>query len=63
MFIIGRIDTYCHTMFNSYKLQFLLNELSMVIPKNEQEEQSIADLKTAAKSAIRRHGYLWFVGD
>ncbi|KJF19755.1 hypothetical protein SZ00_05053 [Rhodococcus sp. AD45] len=37
-------------MFNSYQLQFLLNELSMVIPKNDQEEQLITDLKTAPRN-------------
>ncbi|WP_329405119.1 hypothetical protein OG563_23805 [Nocardia vinacea] len=57
------IHKYADTMFNSYQLTFFLDELAAMSPQSDREEELIAALRTAAESAIRRHGYLWFSGD
>ncbi|WP_280459139.1 hypothetical protein [Nocardia carnea] len=57
------IHKYADTMFNSYQLQLLLEELNYFEPKNEDERATISSLRHAAELAIREHGYLWFSGD
>ncbi len=61
--MIRGIHKYADTMFNSYQLTFLLDELGTMSPHDEQEQEMIDTLKTAAEQAIRRNGYLWFSGD
>lgn len=61
--LLDGIDTYSHTMFNSYQLKFFLKELASVVTKNSQEIELVTRLQAAAESAIRQHGYLLFVGD
>ncbi|WP_328393667.1 hypothetical protein [Nocardia sp. NBC_00416] len=57
------IHKYADTMFNSYQLQFLLEELKDFEPRSEEEIATISSLRQAAELAIREHGYLWFSGD
>lgn len=57
------IHRYADTMFNSYQLKFLLEELTDFEPKSEDERATISSLRSAAELAIREHGYLWFSGD
>ncbi len=57
------IHKYADTMFNSYQLKFLLEELKDFEPRNEDERETISSLQRAAELAIREHGYLWFSGD
>ncbi|MBF6327560.1 hypothetical protein [Nocardia transvalensis] len=57
------IHKYADTMFNSYQLTFFLEELAGMSPKDDQEEEMIAELRAAAEQAIRLNGYLWFSGD
>lgn len=57
------IHKYADTMFNSYQLHFLLEELKDFEPRSEDETATISSLRRAAELAIREHGYLWFSGD
>lgn len=57
------IHKYADTMFNSYQLQFLVDELKTFEARNEAERETISALLRAAEIAIREHGYLWFSGD
>ncbi|MGF6887176.1 hypothetical protein ABIA39_004310 [Nocardia sp. GAS34] len=57
------IHQYADSMFNSYQLQFFLEELAGLQPKDSREEELFSVLRRAADVAIRNHGYLWFSGD
>lgn len=43
--------------------EFFLNEIVEIESTDLQKEEMIMKLRRAAEMAIRRHGYLWFVGD
>ncbi len=57
------IHRYADTMYNSYQLKFLLEELKDFEPQSEDERAAISSLRRAAELAISKHGYLWFSGD
>ncbi|MBO0853178.1 MAG: hypothetical protein J2P18_05350 [Nocardia sp.] len=61
--MIRGIHKYADTMFNSYQLKFLLDELAAISPQDEDEREMILALTSAAEKAIRQNGYLWFSGD
>ncbi len=61
--MLGEIHAYADTMFNSYQLTLLLDELSSTVTRNEREDEVVHVLREAARDAIDRHGYLWFSGD
>ncbi|MGY4102491.1 hypothetical protein ACW2Q0_23475 [Nocardia sp. R16R-3T] len=61
--MLDAIHLHADTMFNSYQLQYLLNELSALPTHDDNERKAVQALRAAAQSAIRQHGYLWFSGD
>ncbi|MGQ4601359.1 hypothetical protein [Nocardia sp. R6R-6] len=61
--IIDGIHLYADTMFNTYQLRFLVNELTALQPRDANERKAVQELRAAAESAMGQHGYLWFSGD
>ncbi|MEU7151265.1 hypothetical protein AB0B15_25055 [Streptomyces sp. NPDC045456] len=50
-----------HTMFNSLQLRRLVDELEGL--RSEEMTPAISAILEAAKQAIRKSGYLYFIGD
>ncbi|WP_156371086.1 hypothetical protein [Nocardia arizonensis] len=61
--MLDAIHAYADTMFNSYQLQFFVDELAAMTPSREDERRVIEALQVAAEDAMRTLGYLWFTGD
>ncbi|MGQ4617312.1 hypothetical protein [Nocardia sp. R7R-8] len=61
--MLGGIIPHGDTMFNSYQLRFLVDEIDAMPARNDAEKEMWGRLRDAAQTAIRRSGYLWFNGD
>ncbi|UFS99123.1 hypothetical protein [Nocardia huaxiensis] len=61
--LIEGIHLYADTMFNSYQLKYLLQELTALNPTTDSERMVVSEVRRAAETAISQQGYLWFSGD
>lgn len=56
------VDPAADTMFNEYQLNVIVGELEAWESVGKSGSQQIQELRTAAMTAVRKGGYLWFYG-
>lgn len=61
--LLRGIDPYGDTMFNVIQLDQLIEEIDSMAVDLPIEREALSTLRAAADTAIRKRGYLYFVGD
>jgi hypothetical protein len=61
--LLRGVHPYGDTMFNMVQLEFLIDEIDGTTAKHPAEQEILSRLRIAADTAIRKRGYLYFVGD
>jgi hypothetical protein len=61
--LLRGVDPHGDTMFNPYQLEIVLEEISTLRAQYPQHQDRLQELAEGARAAIRKSGYLYFVGD
>jgi hypothetical protein len=62
-YLLRGIHPHADTMFNPYQLGIIIEEIDATNVEQPAERRALERLREAADMAIRKRGYLYFVGD